>query len=326
MRFSATIDVTESTRAISHMCVWQAFEAQPQFFRLLSSFFNVNLLEFFNFPYRMFAIFQHTLSLVFRSVTRGVCCWCCKRGAFWLFFVARAISIRVWRQKQFILNICYTIEPFTEHSEWATSFSCPVLTSLWHCPELLLILGHPLSWIVPKHSRNSTLFSHTWSMWLHHKVSSEERSIFASPERSQPFEVFQGFELERSTPYCMSQQCTQGQQSPLRLCPLPLFSSDSSLHCHPNLLRGRLLEIIVTTLATPMGHLKTLPASVELQANFTCGCVVALWLPAPMTVFVLSIAIPRIAASVDMVIWSVSLRVSSNSLARSVVLHASIVL
>ena len=31
------------------------------------------------------------------------------------------------------------------------------------------------------------------------------------------------------------------------------------------------------------------------------GCAVALWLPAPMTVFVLSIPIPRLAASVDMV-------------------------
>ena len=111
--------VTESTRAISHMCVWQALEAQPQVFRLLSSFFNVILFEFFTFPYRMFAIFQHKLSLVFRAVTSGVCCWCCKRGAFWLFCVARlrAISIRVWRQKQFMLNICYIIELFTEHSE-----------------------------------------------------------------------------------------------------------------------------------------------------------------------------------------------------------------
>ena len=37
---------------------------------------------------------------------------------------------------------------------------------------------------------------------------------------------------------------------------------DSSLHCRSNLLRGQLLEIVVTTLATPMGHLKSLPAPV----------------------------------------------------------------
>ena len=131
---------------------------------------------FFTFPNWMITIFQHTLSLILCSG----CCWCCKRGALCLFFVARlrAISIRVWRQKQLVLYICYSIEPFTEHSEvdtgsfasheWATSFSCPVLTSLWHCPVLPLSLCLPRSWIVSEHSRNSTLFSQTWSMRHHH--------------------------------------------------------------------------------------------------------------------------------------------------------------
>ena len=147
--------------------------------------------------------------------------------------------------------------------KWATSFSCPVLTFLWHCRGLLLSLGLPRSWIVWERSHNSTLFSQTWSMQLHHKVSLVERSKFFSVEHSKPIEVFQSFELERSTPHCTFQRCTQGQQSPFWLCPLLLFSSDSSSHCRLCLLRGRLLEIVVTTLATLMGHLRILPTSVS---------------------------------------------------------------
>ena len=99
-------------------------------------------------------------------------------------------------------------------------------------------------------------------MLLRHTVSSVERSKFSLVEHSQPFEVFQNFELERSTPHWTFQLCTQGQQSPLWLCPLPMFSGGSSLHCRLCLLRGRLLEIVVTTLATPSGLLRVLPTSV----------------------------------------------------------------